>query len=475
MKLFNTLTKKLDEVKPLDGTTIRIYSCGPTVYDHIHIGNLSSFIFADTLHRVTAQNGQKITHVMNFTDVDDKTIRRALESKTSDDPKEALKTLTKKYEAIFVHDMQAIGNDTESVTFVRATESIPAMQELIVKLHDGGFAYVTDDGVYFSIAKYRAAGKTYGQLLEITASSTSEARIDNDEYDKDSAHDFALWKLKKDNEPAWEFSLDGTQLDGRPGWHIECSAMSATSLSQPFDIHTGGIDLIFPHHENEIAQSTALTENPIMVTIFAHNEHVLIDGKKMSKSLQNFYTLEDLAKKGFEPLAFRLLMLQSHYRSQTNFTWESLDAAQNRLNELRAWADLRHQPSTDTMPEELNELFKTTRESMKEAVESDLNTPMAFAALSKLVGYMQTVPIPGVEGKHMDGILKFIDDIFGLELSNRPDITDEQKTLIKQREDARAAKDFAASDRLRLALEEQAITVRDTPNGTIWTRQWTQA
>jgi cysteinyl-tRNA synthetase len=366
--------------------------------------------------------------------------------------------------------MESIGNDTTTVTFVYATKNIDKMQDLITSLHAGGFAYIAEDGVYFSISKYRESGKKYGQLLEITEANTAESRIQNDEYDKDSVHDFALWKVQKDGEPAWEFELDGHQLNGRPGWHIECSAMSAAALGQPFDIHTGGIDLVFPHHENEIAQSTALTEDPVMASIFAHNGHLLIDGRKMSKSLNNFYTLEDIKKKGFDPLALRLLVLQSHYRSEANFTWEGLEAAQNRLNELRAWADLRHQPSAETMPEELDALFKDTRSAMQQAIEDDLNTPMALAALSKLVAYMSSIPIPGVEGKYTDGTLAFIDELLGLSLSKRPDITDEQKQLISKREAARDAKDFTGSDKLRAELETQGIAVRDTANGTVWYR-----
>jgi len=469
MKLFNTLTKNIDEVRPLDGKTVRIYSCGPTVYDHSHIGNLSSFIFADTLRRVIASE-YDVKHVMNFTDVDDKTIRRSKEEGKGDNPRENLEKLTEKYGAIFLEDMASIGNDTSSMTFVKATESIEEMQALITALHQAGFAYVADDGVYFSIAKYRESGKKYGQLLEITEASTSEARIQNDEYDKDSVHDFALWKVKKEGEPAWEFALDGHSLEGRPGWHIECSAMSKGALGQPFDIHTGGIDLIFPHHENEIAQSTALTDSPVMASIFAHNGHLFIDCKKMSKSLNNFYTLEDVAKKGLDPLALRLLVLQSHYRSEANFTWEILQAAQNSLKRLEAWADLRHQTTIQDMPEDLDNLWGETLSGMKEDLNNDLNSPQALAKLYKLVTYMENIQIPAIDGKNTNGALATIDQLFGLHLDGRPDITNEQKDLIKQRDEARTNKDFDGSDRLRIELEQQGLLVRDTPHGPVWSR-----
>ncbi len=345
------------------------------------------------------------------------------------------------------------------------------MKNLIQDLNAKGFAYIADDGVYFSIDAYRKSGKTYGQLLELTTQNTSEARIQNDEYDKESVHDFALWKKQKDGEPAWEFTLGDTDMTGRPGWHIECSVMSRQELDQPFDIHTGGVDLIFPHHENEIAQSTALEENPTMATVFAHNEHILVDGKKMAKSAGNFHTLQDIIDKGFDSLAFRLLVLQGHYRTQTHFSWDNLAAAQNRLTDIRAWADLRHQPGTDVFPEELDLLFKSTREDIASALQSDLNTPMALTALGRLMDYMSNIPIPGVEGKYTDGTLTFIDAAFGLNVANRSDITDRQKQLIAEREAAREAKDWARSDELRDQLKEQGIGLRDTSyQGAIWFR-----
>lgn len=336
MKLYNTLTKNEEEFKPIEAGEVSIYSCGPTVYDHIHIGNLASFIYADELRRSLEAEGHKVRHVMNITDVDDKTISKSQQKYPDLDPKEALHKLTKEYEEIFMRDMQSVGNDVNAIEFVRATDYIPQMQDLIRRLHKDGFAYLADDGVYFSIEAYKKSGKTYGQLTPIDSQNTSVSRIQNDEYDKESIHDFALWKLRKDNEPAWDFELEGNDLTGRPGWHIECSAMSTTLLGQPFDIHTGGVDLIFPHHENEIAQSTAGISEDYLAKLFFHNEHLLVDGKKMSKSLNNFYTLEDITEKGFDPLAFRLMVLQSSPKNQANFSWEILGAAQNRFNKLHA-------------------------------------------------------------------------------------------------------------------------------------------
>ncbi len=469
MRLYNTLSKSVSEFTPLDNK-VRIYSCGPTVYDHIHIGNLASFIYADTLCRALKSAGYEVEHVMNITDIDDKMIARSKEKYPDLEPTEALDKLAKEYEEVFKRDMISVGNNVDGIKFVRATESIESMQKLIAKLHADGFAYIADDGVYFSIKAYTDSGKTYGQLTPIDSSNTSQSRIQNDEYDKESVHDFALWKLKKPDEPSWDFELDGQQLAGRPGWHIECSAMSTAALGLPFDIHTGGVDLKFPHHENEIAQSTAGQEDPLMAQLFFHNEHVMVDGKKMSKSLDNFYTLEDIKAKYFDPLAFRLMVLQSHYRSQANFTWEALEAAQNRLVSIRDWSDLRHQPSAESMSDELDELFRKTRQQMSDSMANDINTPEALASLNQLVSWMFKNPVPGVEGTHTDGTLAFIDELLGINISNRPDITSEEKQLIVQREAARKSNEWDKSDALRAQLKDRGIEVRDTDNGQVWAR-----
>jgi len=364
--------------------------------------------------------------------------------------------------------MQRIGNDISGITFVRATDTrtIDGMRQLITDLHKKGFAYIADDGVYFSIEAYRKAGKTYGQLLHITVENTSEARIQNDEYDKESAHDFALWKTQKNNEPAWEFTLGGKDLTGRPGWHIECSVMSAQHLRQPFDIHTGGVDLIFPHHENEIAQSTALTEDPVMARIFAHNEHILVEGKKMAKSAQNFYTLADVIAKGYDPLAFRLKLLQSHYRSQVDFSWESLEAAQNLLTSLRAWADLKYQKIAHSGTT-AGSSYAQALKDMLASTQDDLNTPKALSILSSLASEAEQ---RGVDEDKIQSLLNLVDRLFGLQLSERLNITQAQKALIKTREDARDAKDWDQADKLRDELQKQRIAIRDTANGSIWYR-----
>lgn len=466
MKLYNTLTKNIEEFAPLDDDKVRIYSCGPTVYDHIHIGNLASFIYADTLRRVLTAAGYKVDHIMNFTDVDDKTIKRSREKFPKLDPKEALTKLTREYEVLFLDDMKAIGNDVEAVTFVRATDTIKQMQDLITQLHEDSFAYITEDGVYFSIETYKKSGKTYGQLAHIDSANTSQARIDNDEYDKESVHDFALWKVQKGDEPSWDFELESQRLDGRPGWHIECSVMSTLKLGQPFDIHTGGIDLIFPHHENEIAQSTAGKPDPVYAKTFFHNEHLLVEGKKMSKSLRNFYTLDDIAKKGFDPLAFRLMVLQSHYRKPVNFTWESLEAAQNLLNNLRNWAALRWQKLPPAERGASNVVIETGK-GVAVSLGHDLNIPQSLALINHLAEASSEHSLPKDQ---LEDALQSIDNLFGLDLMGQPDITKTQKELLQKRKQSRIDKDWALSDKLRDELKEQHIDVRDTPSGQIWSR-----
>jgi len=469
MKLHNTLSKQTEPFKPIESNLVRIYSCGPTVYDHIHIGNLSSFIVTDTLRRVLGLSGNKVKHIMNLTDVDDKTIRRSQEKFGNLEARSALEKLTDTYTKVFLSDMGKVGNDVAAYEFTKATEFIPAMQKLIERLRSLGFAYIADDGVYFSIDKYKASGKKYGQLSDITQDSTSEARINNDEYDKTSAHDFALWKKQKNNEPSWELEINGQPLTGRPGWHIECSAMSVEKLGQPFDIHTGGVDLIFPHHENEIAQSTAGHDSSEYASFFVHNEHMLIDDKKMSKSLNNFYTLQDLEDKGYNPLAFRLLVLQSHYRSQAHFSWDNLTAAQNHLKNFQAMADLRWQKSEDKVYSGPD--YAQYQKNMQQFLEDDLDTPQALAVLSQAEANSIS-PITKVNNvtHEFQSFLEFIDNSLGLGLLDSKDIGTAQKQIISDREQARATQDWTKSDELREKLVIQGVGLRDTENGTIWYR-----
>lgn len=471
IQLYNTRTKKIEKLKPLDGKTIRIYSCGPTVYDHAHIGNLTSFVFADTLRRVAHfVGGFKVKHVMNLTDVDDKTIANSQKQTDQTDPNDSLKQLTSFYGKLFLEDIQAIGIDVKAIEFPRATDYIEKIQALIKKLYDLKIAYIADDGVYFSIGAYQKNRK-YGQLANVVASNLAEARINNDEYDKESAHDFALWKTQKPGEPSWEFALDNKKLDGRPGWHIECSVMSVDLLGQPFDIHTGGIDLAFPHHENEIAQSTAGDQPEIYANFFCHNEHLLVEGKKMSKSLNNFYKLSDIVDDKIDALGFRMRTLESNYRAQMQFTHTSLRDSQNRLNKWRRIADLRWQ-ARDNAKTLGNEFFIDSKKNIKQALTDDLNTAQALAEVDQMINAIISPKIEGINPQDLDhfkDIFRFLDEALGLQLLRSKDIEDYYKALIKERTKLRQSEEFLRdasirekSDQIRTQLEEQGIGLEDT-------------
>jgi cysteinyl-tRNA synthetase len=467
VKLYNTRTHSVDEFAPLQDNLARIYSCGPTVYNHAHIGNLVAYIASDTLHRVLKLAGYDVKRVMNFTDVDDKTVRDSRAKYPELEPMEALTKFTRHWEEIFRREMNEIGNNTDEIQFERATENIDGMKNLIKFLLDQGIAYVSDDGVYFNIAEYRKT-RVYGQLSHIDAPDESRARIDNDEYDKESAQDFALWKKEKPGEPVWDFEIDGVDLRGRPGWHIECSVMSVKGLGQPFDIHTGGVDHIFPHHENEIAQSTAGDQPELYANFFVHNEFLLVDGKKMAKSDHNFYTLPDIIAKGFSPLDFRMLTLQSHYRSATNVSWENLTAAHNRLKNWRNVTELRHQ-TNDSRGDGQTEIVNNLLDKAKTALLDDIDTPNALKYLDE--AFNQLTP-ENLSHFALENLIRFVDNNLGLEIAETtPDISDEVKKMLTDRAAARAAKDWAKSDELRDKLAEQNVEIKDSAVGQIWVRK----
>lgn len=447
MKIHNSLTNKTEEFEPIDKGRVKLYTCGPTVYNHAHIGNFRTYVFEDSLRRTLKADGYKFDHVMNITDIDDKTIARSRDDYPELAPADALKKLTSHYEKVFLEDAGKIGIDLSESKIVRATDHIDQMQALIHQIPN---KYVGDDGVYYDITK----DSQYGILVKLDRAHQHH-RINNDEYDKDHVADFALWKKQSGDEPAWPLEVDGQDVTGRPGWHIECSAMSVQYLGQPFDIHTGGVDLKFPHHENEIAQSRSAGQKNL-ANYFMHGEYLLADGRKMSKKLDNFYTLSDITEKGYEPLALRLLFLQAHYRSQLNFTWESLEAAASNLKSLRDWADLAHQTTEPLINDD------ETFEHILSALKDDLNTPKAIALLNEYAG----------SGKPPSaGLLKRLDGLFGLALSGRPDISQSQKQLIEEREAARQSKNWAKSDELRQTLTEQGIEIKDSSSGPIWSRQ----
>jgi cysteinyl-tRNA synthetase len=400
---------------------------------------------------------------MNITDIDDKTIGRSQVEYPGEDPTVALRMLTEKYEQLFFEDAKLLGIDFRDSQFVRATDEIKSMQSLIHKIKH---KYVSDDGIYFSIGDY----PDYGRFVKLDRTHAHH-RISNDEYDKDDVADFALWKRQKEGEPSWDFKVDSYSMRGRPGWHLECSAISTKYLGHPFDIHTGGVDLIFPHHENEIAQSKSAT-NQELAKVFLHGQHLLVESRKMSKSLNNFITIEDIVKKGYDPIAFRLLVLQAHYRSLMNFTWESLDASQKTLNGLRAFADLRFQ--TNSKASSVREML--SRDSIKwtlSVAQEDLQIPTTIAHIHQTKMWPDNSSGGGISGDDktaFEAYLFFFDELLGLNLLASKDISNHQKSLINDREQARTAKDWAKADQIRKELTSQGIEINDTENGPIWSR-----
>lgn len=468
MKLYNTLTRKTEELETLEPNKVKLYACGLTVYSQPHIGNWVAYIYWDTLVRTLRASGYEVDHIQNITDVghltsdedagEDKMLKGALKEGTT-----AWK-VAEKYIKIADHEAYELLGLTRPSNMPRATEYIDQQIAFVEELEQKGYTYVIADGVYFDTSKLR----DYGKLAKLDIKGLQfGARVED--TGKKNPTDFALWKFSDPKEKR-DMQWDSKWGIGFPGWHLECSVMSRELLGDQIDIHTGGIDHIPVHHTNEIAQTEALTGKQFS-KFWVHANHIKVNGTKISKSLENGFTLQDILDKGYDLEAFKLMVLSKHYRTEGNFTWEIMDAAQNRLNELRAWADLRHQPSTDVMPPELDELFKSTRQEMLTAVQDDLNTPLALASLGKLVSYMTNISIPGVEGKYTKGMLGFIDSLLGLNLNNRPDITDQQKQLIKQRETARLEKDWQKSDELRTELASQGLSVNDLNNRTQWRRE----
>ncbi|MFH1133381.1 MAG: cysteine--tRNA ligase [Nanoarchaeota archaeon] len=458
LQFFNTLTRKKEEFKPLHAGKVSIYSCGPTVYNLPHIGNWRSFLFADLLRRYLAWKGLKVTQVMNLTDVDDKSIAN---SKKEGIP---LAEFTKRYADAFFKDANAL-NILPADRYPRATEHIKEMQALIQKLLDHGFAYKSDDGsVYFSIIKF----KEYGRLAHLNREALKPGgRVLKDEYEKGHAHDFALWKAAGDGDVAWDAPFG----KGRPGWHIECSAMSQKYLGDSFDIHTGGVDLIFPHHENEIAQSEAATGKRF-VRYWLHSEHLLVDGKKMAKSLGNFYTLEDVMAKGYGAKAVRYFLLATHYRQQLNFTFSGLDAAKNTVAKLEDFMRrLKEQAGPGKASAKVIGLIAKAKEGFSACMDDDLGVSEALAAVFAFISQVNSLELSPGDAKAALEFMHSLDQVLGvLSVEESEELPKEIEHLIKERELARKKGDFKTSDLLRAKLLEKGIRVDDTKQGTRWKR-----
>ena len=489
IRLFNTLTNTVEDLLPTDGETLRIYVCGPTVYDYGHIGNFRTFLQLDVLRRFWQQQGHKIKHVMNITDVDDKIIRNAAAAKLP------INKYTEKYERAFFQDLDALGCERPEI-IARATENIEEMVALIERLAAKDLAYQAPDGSwYFRIAGFPEYGKL--SKKDFTA-ITDGARVDLDEYDKDSARDFALWKAAKPGEH-WDTRLG----PGRPGWHIECSAMALKYLGESFDLHAGGEDLMFPHHENEIAQSESAT-GKTMAHHWMHVRFLLVDGRKMSKSEGNFFTLRDLLLKGYKPSAIRFLLISVPYRHPLNFTLDGLTESASAVERVRTFAQrVRAGNWPAGTNSELEALTAKAQQNFCAALADDLNTSEARAAIFELV---RTGNIAADSGKLFAGnvpaineALKRFDEIFAVledrdaeiargalawaqeegrgdqaapELLASYSLTDQQiDALLAEREQARRSRNFARSDAIRNELAALGILIEDSKDGARWKRK----
>jgi cysteinyl-tRNA synthetase len=460
LKLYSTLTQQLEEFHPLVEGEVRMYTCGPTVHDFAHIGNFRTFVVQDLLRRYIKYKGYHLTHVMNITDVDDNTINKSKAAGIT------LKDYTERYTESFLEDMRTLRIE-QPETMPRATEHIGQMVDLILQLQAKGHTYQSDGSTYFRINSFPAYGRL-ANLEQIEPQATE--RVDTDKYSKENPRDFVLWKARKEDETYWDTPLG----PGRPGWHIECSAMSMHYLGETFDIHCGGADLVFPHHENEIAQSEAATGKPF-VRYWVHCEFLMVEGEKMSKSLGNYYTLRDLLEKGFNPLALRYLLQSVHYRKQLNFTFDGVEQSQAAIQRVNDFLiRVREVPERDDNAD-LAERIVQARQDFEVALDDDLNTSAALAALFQLVREANVLLQEGRVGAgNRDEILKIFTDanrvfeVFQVEEQRLEDSKIGQ--LIEDRRQARLSRDFQRADQIRAELAGRGIVLEDTKEGTRWKR-----
>ena len=463
LRFYNTLTQQVEPFSPLHGNTVRMYTCGPTVYNYVHIGNLRTFTFQDILRRWLQYRGYQLDHVMNITDVDDKIIRNATAEH------KPLEEYTEKYTQAFLEDTAALRLERPE-RMVKATKHIPDMVQAIEELGARGYTYQSDGSVYYRISKFPDYGKlSHNDFSGIRAG----ARVDVDEYDKANARDFVLWKAPKDGEPFWESEIG----PGRPGWHIECSVMAMKYLGETLDIHAGGVDLIFPHHENEIAQSEALTSKPF-ARFWLHSEFLNIEAQKMSKSAGNFYTLRDLMGMGYEPEVVRYLLGSVPYRKKLNFSTDGLKAAATAIERLR---NFKLRLETDKFPEGASEtILERTRAALRqfeESLDDDLNTAEALAAVFEYIRDTNSAIDAGefLAGNAISALefLRRFDSIFDVlnPSAKEGSLSDaEIDGLIAERIAAKKARDFARADQIRAGLADQGVILEDTKEGVRWKR-----
>jgi cysteinyl-tRNA synthetase len=459
---FNTLTRTKEEFTPIEPGKVRMYTCGPTVYDYAHIGNFRAFLFEDLLKRWLQHRGYEVTHVMNITDIDDKTIRDAQKQHIP------LHEFTAHYAEAFFQDIATL-NIQPASHYPKATDHIPEMTSLIETLIRKGYAYKSEDGsTYYAINKFPA----YGKLSHIHIQELQTAtRTKTDEYAKEEAQDFALWKAwtPEDADVYWQTEHG----KGRPGWHIECSAMSMKYLGETFDIHCGGIDNMFPHHENEIAQSEAATGKPF-VHYWMHNEHLLVEGKKMAKRFGNFYTLRDLLAKEYDPIAIRYLLMSTHYRQQFNFTFEGLEAAKSAVERLRNFTRRLQDTDGTGSGEKIQKLTTQLQEGFGMAMDDDLNVSVALAALFDFVreanNLLDANEVSKSEAEKITAVMQGFDMVLGVIGTVQAEATlpKEAEELIQKREEARKARDWKAADEIRVKLTSMGIILEDTALGVRW-------
>jgi cysteinyl-tRNA synthetase len=460
LKLFNSLGNKLEEFKPINKNEIGLYTCGPTVYNYAHIGNFRAYVWEDLLKRYLKFKGFKIKHVMNLTDVDDKTIKGAKENNIS------LSEYTEKYKKAFFEDLNTL-NIQPADYYPCATQTIKEMVEIIQKLLDKGFAYKSeDDSIYFSIKKF----PEYGKLSGInTRKLKAGIKISTDEYNKDEVGDFVLWKAwdEDDGTVFWETKLG----KGRPGWHIECSSMSSKYLGETFDIHMGGVDNKFPHHENEIAQSECATGKKF-VNYWLHCEHLMVEGKKMSKSLGNFYTLRDLLEKNIKPTAIRFTLENTNYRQQLNFTITSVKDNEKTIQGIQNFIDRLKSISIEKEDDSIKILIDKAREGFENSLDDDLNMPLAMSFIFEFQKTINKLIDEESIGKNSANepimFMKEINSVIGIIDFNEKffELTKDQEKLIEKRNQARENKDWVIADKLRDELKVQGIILIDNKDGT---------
>jgi cysteinyl-tRNA synthetase len=476
IRLHNTLTNRVEPLAPVHPGEVRIYTCGPTVYAFAHIGNFRTFVFQDVLRRFLRSQGYRVLQVMNVTDVDDRIIKASAAAGVG------IRDYTEKYIQAFLEDMDALHLEMPE-QLVRATDHIEDMVSLIERLQQKGLTYTSEGSIYYRISKFPA----YGKLSKIdVAGMQAGARVDVDQYEKDDARDFALWKAPKPGEHFWEARIG----PGRPGWHVECSAMAMKYLGDTLDIHTGGVDLAFPHHENEIAQSEAATGHPF-VRMWLHAEHLIIEGQKMSKSLGNFYTLRDLFAKGQKPSTIRYLLLSVPYRRQLNFTEDGLTQARSSVERLRNFVTrLRTAQFSEGSSSDIGARVEKAERDFDAALADDLNTAMALAAVFDLVRDINTAMDRGAflqqdtmrvvaAMEKFDGILALLADDddeklrkLGFGPSNPVMPVAQIEALIEERQAARRRRDFQKADQIRQQLADSGVLLEDSKDGSIrWKRK----